>query len=97
MKEGSSSVCAMEHHSTASTIQGGAESDFREKKLTTWQEDGEWPRVRAQSRGGPLDPRSDILVQPRAGQEVRSGWSGSRRIGTEAKLEMKKAEQRGRD
>ena len=39
MKDGSSSVCAMEHHSTASTIQGGAESDFREKKLTTWQEE----------------------------------------------------------
>lgn len=37
MKEGRSSVCAMEHHSTASTIHGGAESDFKEKKLTTWQ------------------------------------------------------------
>lgn len=52
MKDGSSSVCAMEHHRTASTIQGGAESDFREKKLTTWQEEGEGRRVRAQSRGG---------------------------------------------
>lgn len=35
MKEGRSNVCAMEHHSTARTIHGGAESDFKEKKLTT--------------------------------------------------------------
>lgn len=55
MKEGSSSVCAMEHHSTANTIHGGAESDFREKKLTTW-EGREEEQFRAQSQGGPPEP-----------------------------------------
>lgn len=81
MKEGSSSVCAMEHHSTASTIHGGAESDFREKKLTTWWEDGERRRVRAQSPGGPLHPRSDILVQL-VGKKSGSGRDGRGHTGS---------------
>lgn len=79
MKEGSSSVCAMEHHSTASTIHGGAESDLREKKLTTWWEDGEWRRVRAQSPGGPLDPRSGNKVQL---EGKKSGRDGPDHIGS---------------
>lgn len=79
MKEGSSSVCAMEHHSTASTIHGGAESDFREKKLTTWWEGEEWRPVRAQSAGGPFDPRSVPSVQL---VDKKSGRDGPDHIGS---------------
>lgn len=75
MKEGSSSVCAMEHHSTASTIHGGAESDFREKKLTTWWEDREW-QVSPALGGKGRRPRKD---RRDAGRGSEVGWGLTQR------------------